>query len=215
MNFFASNTMAPQPTFYTFTRGMFCSIRTWSTTFKLQHYFWELGLVFLPPKRALPPNPPPPAASLFTTKSDTSKAFQTTAIPVRNRACVPPLPHCLLKTKLHRHASNTMVPRLTFYMFTRGMFCSIHTHGVPHSSYSTMDKPLKTWKLNQTMENRWCHRKLKKNVAKSRKATENWSTTVEKSMNRIENRRKHVDKLMNAMENWSKTMKTWGRPENG
>ena len=99
MNFFASNTMVPQPTFYTFTRGMFCSIRTWSTPFKLQHYFWELGLVFLPPKRALPPNPPPPA-SLFTTKSDTSKAFQTTAIPVRTGLVFPPFPIVCLKPSL-------------------------------------------------------------------------------------------------------------------
>ena len=91
-------------------RGMFCSIRTWSTTFKLQHHLWELGLVFL-------------------------------------------------------------------------------LWGGGAKYMSIQFSPTKQWKTDE------CHRKLKKNVAKSRKATENWSTAVEKTMNRIENRRKHVDKL--------------------
>ena len=51
------------------------------------------------PKARPPPNPPAPA-SLFTTKSDTSKAFQTTAIPVRTGLVFPPFPIVCLKPSL-------------------------------------------------------------------------------------------------------------------
>ena len=151
---------------------MFRSIRTWSTTFKLQHYLWELGLVFLLWGGGAAPSPQsPPPASLFTTRSDTFKARQLQQYPWEQGLCSPPSPLFAKKSLCTCRTLFDMCRNICLYSFTdtyatpwcldlhstrSQVACSaVYTHGVPHSSYSAIDKPLKTWKLNQTMENRW------------------------------------------------------------
>ena len=144
-----------------------------------------------------PPPIPSPPASLFTTKSATFKALQTTAIPVRTGlVCLKPSV-CARRTLFDMRRNICLdsfrdthpIPRCLNLHSTRsqGACSAVYAHGVPHSNYSITCEnqvlsfcfggrrqiyvytvsPTKQWKTDE------CHRKLKKNVANSRKATEN------------------------------------------
>ena len=135
-----------------------------------------------------PPQSPSPPASLFTTKSATFKALQTTAIPVRTGlVCLKPSvcarrTHYLTCVRIQYHGASTYIlhvrkghvlqyTHMEYHIQTTASPVRIRSClsalGGRRQIYVYTVSPTKQWKTDE------CHRKLKKNVTKSRKATEN------------------------------------------